>query len=392
MSLINTLLGRVTSLESGPVKELLPWVCLAFTPGVGPKTFQTLMAHGCSPKDIYDLPAGEFSQLPLAPKSIEHIKKYPLSSPPKDVEEAFLWQQQQNNHHILHFEHPDYPDRLRHIGSPPPILMVKGNVPVLNEPQLAIVGTRHPTATGKQHAQEFAAALADAGLVITSGLAKGVDGEAHQGTLNVDGATVAVLGTGLGHVYPKQHIHLAEAICEKGALISEFSLTTKPFQGNFPRRNRIVSGLSLGTLVVEATLKSGSLITARQALEQNREVFAIPGAIANPQKAGCHHLIRQGALLVESPDQVLKELQHQLAAPTVDSASSNSGDQLSKNNKPISDDPDEQTLLKALDYDGASVDELVSRSGFNVSQLTPLLMMMELKGWVGLEDGEYRLL
>jgi len=392
MSLINTLLGRVANLESGSVKELLPWVCLAFTPGVGPKTFQTLMAHGFSPKDIYDLPAAELSQLPLAPKSIEHIKKYRLSSPHKDVEEAFLWQQQQNNHHILHFEHPDYPDRLRHIGSPPPILMVKGNVPVLNEPQLAIVGTRHPTATGKQHAQEFAAALADAGLVITSGLAKGIDGFAHQGALSVHGATVAVLGTGLGHVYPKQHIQLAEEICEKGALVSEFPLTTKPFQGNFPRRNRIVSGLSLGTLVVEATLKSGSLITARQALEQNREVFAIPGAIANPQKVGCHHLIREGAVLVESPEQVMYELRHQLAMANVHGEAATLSDGPPKSSRPRSDDPDEQILLKSLDYDGASVDELVSRSGLAVSQMTPLLMMMELKGWVGHEDGEYKLL
>ena len=212
---------------------------------------------------------------------------------------------------------------------------------------------------------------------------RGIDACAHKGALHSGGATLAVLGSGLNHIYPKQNHQLSEDIIHRGALISEFSLSSKPHPGHFPRRNRIVSGLSLGTLVIEATLKSGSLITARQALEQNREVFAIPGAISNPQKAGCHHLIRQGATLVESAQQIVEEISWQVEVKKASVANVKS--------EPVSQDPTQQKLLKALDYDGANLDEIVTRTQLPVAELNVMLMELELSGVVRQVQGDYSL-
>lgn len=370
--------------------ESFAWLCLALTPEIGPKSFQSIILSHYSPSDVFSLDETTLKQLGIREKARKHLKRFPPTKPHKSVEQTLKWQDSHNNHHVILFGDGDYPDRLKHIATPPPVLMVKGQTSALTLNQVAVVGSRVPTAAGKQQAHDFAFELAHQGLAITSGLARGIDGAAHQGALAANGATLAVLGTGLNNIYPKAHKKLAEQITEKGALISEFPLDTQAFQGNFPRRNRIVSGLSLGTLVVEAALKSGSLITARQALEQNREVFAIPGAVSNPQKAGCHHLIRQGAVLVESADQITHELMtivdYQQAADPAHSAKS------PKSERPVSEDPHEQSLLKALDYDGASIDTLISRSGLSASELTGMLMMMEIKGWVSHDSGEYRLL
>lgn len=370
--------------------ESFAWLCLALTPEIGPKTFQAINQSHLSPTEVFALDETALKKLGVREKARKHLKRYPPSSPHKTVEQTLKWQDSHNDHHVILFGDPDYPERLKHIATPPPLLMVKGQPSALQCHQVAIVGSRYSTAAGKQQAREFAADLIEYGFVVTSGLAKGIDGAAHQGALDAKGATVAVLGTGLNNIYPKTHKKLAEQITEKGALVSEFPLDTQAYQGNFPRRNRIVSGLSLGTLVVEAALKSGSLITARQALEQNREVFAVPGPINNPQKTGCHHLIRQGAILVESADHIASELMavvdYQQAIQDGESSSS------SENIRPTSEDPIEQSLLKALDYDGASIDTLITRSGLNASELTGMLMMMEIKGWVSHDSGEYRLL
>ena len=262
--------------------------------------------------------------------------------------------------------------------------MVRGKIEALQFQQLAIVGSRYPTPAGEQQAYEFAQALTDMGLTITSGLAKGIDACAHKGALQAQGSTIAVLGNGLNEIYPKQNHQLSEEVCEKGALISEFGLWTKPHPGHFPRRNRIVSGLSMGTLVVEATLKSGSLITARQALEQNREVFAIPGPVSNPQKAGCHHLIRQGATLVESPEQIIEELQWQHEHTKTVTYQPKASHELAN--------PAQQKIMKALDYEGVNLDELVSRTQLPIHELNVLLMELELSGLVRQSQGDYSLI
>ena len=213
------------------------------------------------------------------------------------------WLSQPGNH-VVHFQDAAYPALLKQIADPPPLLFVRGDRDYLAQPQLAIVGSRNPTHTGRALAREFAAHLASFGLTITSGLASGIDGAAHQGAIEAGGTTLAVTGTGLDRVYPARHRDLAHRVAENGALVTEFPPGTAPLAANFPRRNRLISGLSLGTLVVEAALRSGSLITARSALEQGREVFAIPGSIHNPLARGCHALIRDGAKLVESGEWV----------------------------------------------------------------------------------------
>ncbi len=376
--------------QSALTSDELAYLCLAMTPELGPKAFQGILQSPYSVQEVFDLDEEALKSLGLRGKAIENLQHYaPKHLHPK-VEATLDWVEQSPRNHLLLYGQTAYPEQLTHIGAPPPMLLVKGQLSALQQHQIAIVGSRHPTAAGKQQAFEFAAELADAGLVVTSGLAKGVDAAAHQGALSVQGSTLAVLGTGLNEIYPKAHQALAEAIVEKGALISEFPLDTKAFQGNFPRRNRIVSGLSLGTLVVEAALKSGSLITARQALEQNREVFAIPGPINNPQKTGCHFLIREGATLIESPEQILQALTDVVnyqKAITLTAADIHSAKQA----RPHSDDPQQSQLLKALDYEGASVDTLVSRSGLDAASVAGLLMLFELQGWVSHADGEYSL-
>jgi DNA processing protein len=246
-----------------------------------------------------------------------------------------------------------------------------------------MVGSRNPSITGRETAHDFARTLAAAGMVITSGLAQGIDTACHQGTLDGGGQTIAVAGTGLDRVYPASNRELAHAIIEAGgALISEFPPGTLPHAGNFPRRNRIISGLSLGTLVVEAALRSGSLITARLAAEQGREVFAIPGSIHNPLARGCHQLIRQGAKLVESAADVLEELAPQLYAALAE---------MPEESAPASSELDEeyQALLACIGHETTPVDRLVERSGLTAEAVSSMLLILELQGFVESAAGGY---
>lgn len=361
------------------------WLNLALVPGLGPKFFSRLIQSTLDPVDVYDLEDAQLQALGVTQKSMDFLRQNPPVRPAKSVEAALLWSEIPHQH-LLTPSHDNYPTLLKQIASVPPLLFVKGQLPVLKLPQVAMVGSRYPTASGSQQAYDFAQGLTDAGLVITSGLAKGIDALAHQGALDAKGKTIAVLGTGIDKIYPKSHARLADSIIEQGAIISEFALGAPAMKGHFPRRNRIVSGMSLGVLVIEATLKSGSLITARQALEQNREIMAVPGAIHNPQKAGCHYLIRQGAKLIEQPEQVLEELQLMVEgtkATTVeqnpqkipDTSSSLQGDQLK--------------VFKALDYDGLDMESLVNKTRLDVSTLTMVLMEMELLGLLNQEQGMY---
>ncbi len=274
---------------------------------------------------------------------------------------------------------PGYPVQLRAIPDPPPVLFVQGDPALLALPQVAIVGSRSPTPAGRETAFAFACRLADAGLVITSGLATGIDAAAHRGALARGGRTVAVCGTGLDRIYPARHAALAGEIAVAGALVSEFPPGTPALPHHFPRRNRLISGLSLGVLVVEARHRSGSLITARLAAEQGREVFAIPGSIHNPLACGCHRLIRDGARLVESPAEVLDGLQGDLfkalvPGPTQPPAPAgfSAG--------PL--DSDSKILLNACGFGPVDVDVLVERTGFSAAAVTSMLLLLELRGEV----------
>jgi len=279
---------------------------------------------------------------------------------------------------------PLYPPQLAQAAGAPALLYVKGDAGCLATPQLAMVGSRNPTLPGQRTARAFASCLSGAGLTITSGLAIGIDAASHEGALDTGGATIAVLGTGIDAIYPRQHRTLAARIAEHGALVSEYPPGSPPIRANFPRRNRIISALCLGTLVVEAARHSGSLITARLALEQGREVFAIPGSIHNPLARGCHALIRSGAKLVECADDILSELkfnsikQDVTRVPRDCAASAATAARLDKEYK---------ILLDALGFEPASLDMLVDRTGLASQSVASMLLFLELQDVVGLHSG-----
>ena len=272
------------------------------------------------------------------------------------------------NNHIVTLADSDYPQALLNIPDPPLLLYVKGRLDLLNRPALAVVGSRNATPQGINNAEAFAKSLSDAGLCIISGMAHGIDAAAHRGALRGQGSSIAIVGTGLDKVYPAANRDLAHALAQQGTLVSEFPLGTPPLAANFPRRNRLISGMSLGCLVVEASLQSGSLITARLALEQGRDVFAIPGSIHAPQSKGCHALLKQGAKLVETAQDILEELGGMLAAP----APAQSG-------RPDSEGAD-SALLEHLGFDPVDVDTLSLRCGLTIAELSAMLLTLELSG------------
>lgn len=285
-------------------------------------------------------------------------------------------------HHLLIFGSASYPELLQQIPGAPSGLFVSGNPDLLKTPQLAMVGSRNPTPYGRELAEAFAKHLSTCGLTITSGLAAGIDAASHRGALAGDGFTVAVCGTGLDEVYPASSAGLAEDIRQRGALVSEFPPGTRARRQHFPQRNRIISGLSLGTLVVEATLQSGSLITARLAGDQGREVFAIPGSIHNPMAKGCHHLIRQGAKLVDSVEDILDEL-GPLAATLDITAQSGMPKHLDlQGNSRARLDKDGKILLDALGFEPLGVDHLVIRTGLKAEVVASALLVLELEGHI----------
>jgi DNA processing protein len=275
--------------------------------------------------------------------------------------------------HALFLDQPGYPFRLGQIADPPLALLIHGDPATLHAPQIAIVGSRNASPAGRETAFEMAAALAERGLIVTSGLAEGVDGAAHRGALAAGGSTIAVFGTGPDRIYPRQHAELACNIRQRGALVSEQPVGTPPRSFNFPRRNRIISGLSLGVLVVEAGARSGSLITARLAAEQGREVFAIPGGIHNPLARGCHGLIRSGAKLVESVTDILEELPPLAAIAPHARRSDTPGERAAEASNP---------LLAALGDEPASLDLLVARTGLTVAEVSTMLLTLQLDGLV----------
>jgi len=363
-----------------PQDDLRYWLALHRTPGLGAISFQRLLERYASPRKFFDLPASERrGALPLPPAGRAF-----LAAPDWHAVETCLRWAEGESRHILTLHDPAYPPLLKEIADPPPLLFVRGEPALLTRPQLAIVGSRNPSAGGRSLAEDFAYALGRAGLVITSGMALGIDAASHRGALRAKGATLAVAGTGPDRIYPARHRDLAQAITAQGAIISEFPPGTPARPGNFPRRNRIISGLSLGVLVVEAACKSGSLITARLAAEQGREVFALPGSIHNPLARGCHQLIRQGAKLVETIDDIVEEL-GPLAAVT---ESISTGTEEADDDTPAL--PDEQRqLLATLGFEPVSIDTLVVRSGLTADAVSSMLLNMELQGCVTSSGGRY---
>ena len=274
-------------------------------------------------------------------------------------------------HEVVAWDDPDYPQSLLRLSDPPVALFFVGRRELLNRSALAIVGSRNATPTGKDNARAFAQALCEAGLTIVSGLALGIDGAAHEGALDGPGDTIAVIGTGPDRVYPARHRALAHAIAARGAIISEYAPGVPPRKENFPRRNRLISGLSLGVLVVEATLSSGSLITARVAGDQGREVFAIPGSIHSPFSRGCHKLIREGAKLVETAQDVLDELRWEGAGPTV-----------RRSRSAPAVEGEAAAVLAALGHDPADADTLVARTNLAAASVAAALVTLEIAGRV----------
>ncbi len=335
------------------------------------------MAHFGSAAAVFAAGHAELRQLDLPTAALDALRKPDWLR----VEQDLAWLERPGNH-LLQLDDPRYPPLLRQIAYPPPLLFVHGNPDCLRTPQLAIVGTRNPTPPGRETAHHFAAHLAGAGLAVTSGLALGIDAAAHQGALAGGGQTIAVMGTSLDRVYPARHRDLAHAIAERGALVSELPVGTPATAENFPRRNRLISGLALGVLVVEAALQSGSLITARQALDQGREVFAIPGSIHNPLVKGCHALIRQGAKLVETAADILEEL-GSLAAFVGGEA------ETSTTTSPALEtlDEDYRQLLAAMGDGPLAVDSLVEQCGLTAEVVSSMLLILELEGYVAAVPG-----
>jgi DNA processing protein len=353
--------------------ELRAWLSLVRVPGMHAGVLADLLPHCDSAAGILAASPESLRSLGTEPRLIDALR----ASNAALVDADLRWLEP-STHHFIHWGSPEYPALLRQLRDAPVGLYVRGNPRVLSSAQLAMVGSRNPTPSGRDTAHDFASHLARCGLTITSGLASGIDTASHEGALAAGGITVAVCGTSLDILYPPSNAALAESIVVDGALISEFATGTPPVKHNFPRRNRLICGLSLGTLVVEAAVRSGSLITARLAAEQGREVFAIPGSIHNAMARGCHQLIRQGAKLVETAQDILTELGPLASTLQESVALSKSADASGNFTSPL--DKDYEILLDALGFAPAGMDLLGLRTGFKPDVVASMLLILELDG------------
>lgn len=367
--------------------ELRAWLTALRTPGLGPGGLRETLAAADGRIDA------ALARLRRQTATLDEDAAAWLDAPDEARLAADIAWLAEPGHRLLRCTEADFPPLLETIPQPPAALFVAGDAGLLLHPQVAIVGARGASPAGLEHARRFARALALAGYTVTSGMAEGVDGAAHEAALDAGCATIAVVGTGPDRVYPRKHHALALRIAGQGALVSEFPPGTAARADHFPRRNRLISGLALGTVVVEADLRSGSLITARLAGEQGREVFALPGSITNPLARGCHRLIRDGARLVEEPAEVAEAL-----APAARALGVELAERLARPDHPAParddgwrGDPDYRRLLDALGHDPASLDELVQRSGLAAAALSSMLLMLELEGRVaGLPGNRYQ--
>jgi DNA processing protein len=343
--------------------EAASWLRLSLIPGISALKLRALLGAFGSPEAV--LGASHAALRNVVPAEIARAVAERGTDVP--VQAALAWLEAPDNY-LVTLADADYPQLLLQTADPPPLLYVKGRPNLLNQPALAIVGSRNSTTQGNENAAEFARALSIEGITIVSGLALGIDAAAHRGGLDGAGSSIAFIGTGLDVVYPARNKTLAHELAEKGALVSEFPLGTPPLAANFPRRNRLISGISLGCLVVEAALQSGSLITARFANEQGRDVFALPGSIHSPLAKGCHALIKQGAKLVDDANDILAELKLQLRTPAASVAPAL--------------DVDEASLLDHLGHAPCALDALCTRARIGADVAAGLLLKLELKGVV----------
>ena len=354
------------------------WLRLSRAPGATVQAISTLLEAFGSIGAVFSASSSELEQYLPAHRALASAIAGEFDAEQLDSDCDWL---RQSNNYLIPFTDQRYPPLLREASGCPTSLFVCGNVDMLSMPQLAIVGSRNPTASGEENARAFAGSLASAGLTITSGLAQGIDAAAHAGAIAAGGKTVAVMGTGLTRVYPSAHRQLAHQIADNGALVSEFPLDAPPRREHFPQRNRIIAGLSLGTLVVEAAVKSGSLITARLAAESGREVFALPGSIHSPLAKGCHQLIRQGAKLVETAEDIVEEL-----GPLASILKESLGKKMVPNSVAVME-PGFEVLLQAMGYDPIGIDSLVDRCGLTPESISSMLLRMELEGLVEASPG-----
>jgi DNA processing protein len=355
------------------------WAVLARCPGLDAARLSFVLERLEGPRGILTASGRERARGGLPPVSCAYLAG--PGGTPRPIERRWL---EGERHHLISFRDPRFPHLLAALPGAPVALYVRGNVAALAEPQVAIVGSRNPTPQGRETAFDFAQYLALRGLGIASGLAEGIDGAAHRGALKAQGITLGVLGTGIDQVYPRCHRSLFDEIADSGALVSEFPLETPARRGNFPRRNRIIAGVSLGTLVVEAARHSGSLITARLAGEHGREVFAVPGSIHSPLSGGCHELLKAGAKLVESGDDILRELNFSAffsndfrpaeARPALPSPAAGM-------------DKAHKILLDALGFGPVDLDTVVVRTGYKAEAVSSMMLILELEGHVQTAPG-----
>lgn len=355
------------------------WLALRHDPRIKPGVLIRLMGLVDDPRELASLPAARLNEAGVDKSGLEGLKE---PRPGAHYEQDKAWLDGAEHRHVLALSDRAYPEELCRIPDPPPLLYVTGDVTLLTRaPGLAVVGSRSATRVGEETARIFGRDLAAAGLTIVSGLARGIDGAAHRGALEGKGATIAVLGNGPDRIYPRENTALAEALLEQGAVVSELPVGTPPRGGNFPRRNRIISGLAFGVLVVEASERSGALGTARRAAEQGREVFAVPGSIHSPQSRGPHRLIREGAKLVEDMADISEELPSSTRVPT----RSPEGDV--SNGTPL--DSETRQVLNALDFTPLSQDQVAEQSGLTPERVSAILLDLEIEGLIAAEAGGF---
>ncbi|WP_017925211.1 DNA-processing protein DprA [Thioalkalivibrio sp. HL-Eb18] len=355
------------------------WLELINTPGLGHQRLLHLVAAFGSPGAALAATRSEWRR---------HGVELDIDSAARqagaDADQA--WLDQDERHHLLCRDDPDYPPLLAELPDPPPVLYLNGDPSLLHRPQIAIIGARECTPQGERLAGEFARELAGAGVIVTSGMARGIDGAAHEGALAAPGGrTIAVVATGPDRIYPAQHRRLAHRIADHGLVVSLWPTGTRPLARNFPQRNRVISGMALGTVVVEAALKSGSLITARLAAEQGRQVYAVPGSVLSPVSRGCHRLIRDGAQLVESADEVLEDLADWLGVAP--------GETPETPPEPAREplDPEQERVLNAMGFDPIPLETLRDRTKLTIERLSSMLVLLELNGRVAaLDHGRYQ--
>ena len=367
-------------------KEIEAWLIVSQAPGLGCIKFHRLLNQVGRPDAILKATSRELRSVGLDEKAIHFLR----NPSPEKITPNLNWAKAPS-HMIRTFDCAEYPETLKEIKDAPPVIYVKGNEKLLKEPQIAIVGSRQPTPGGRANAKKFSLEIAKAGLLVTSGMASGIDAIAHDAALANQGTTVAVIATGPDKIYPAKNKSLAERIAEQGVLLSEFPVGTEPVPSNFPRRNRLISALSFGVVVIEAGVRSGALITARLAAEQGKEVFAVPGSIQNPQVQGCHHLIQQGAKLVQKTEDILLELQPQLERYL---RKKEDGKTKRKESGKAEQNPTglsdmHGTILEAMGYDPVDIDTLAMRCRLPVQTVSVALLTLEMENYVGEDNGIY---